>query len=196
MLFREDNEHKGHKYLCSNPNCRKVFSRPKIIKYQVCPACQTLVNMAEAENKDKSRISFASKKFMKLKKKKKVKTDNSEGLTLEVQQASVEPPPEEKRVPEKKPEGSEEAISFEKVLKPRQGKVETPSVQQKITLETETVSQPSSKCKYGFGYLHQRKKGEDIPDTCMECNKLLNCMLSDHYKKEESVAEIKKWYTT
>jgi hypothetical protein len=152
--------------------------------------------MAEAENKGKIRISFASKKSMKLKKKKKVKTDNSEGLTLEVQQASVETPPEEPRVPEKKPEGSEEAISFEQVQMPRQGKVETLPVQQTKTLETETVSQPSSKCQYGFGYLHQRKKGEDIPDTCMECPKLLNCMLSDHYKKEESVMEIKKWYTT
>ncbi len=195
MSLREDNEHKGHKYLCSNPNCRKVFSRPKIIKYQVCPACQTLVDIVETKNKDKILTSFASKKSLKLKKKKKVKTGNSEGLTLEAQPASVEPPPEEPLVPEKKPEGSEETSSFVQVQMPQQGKVEMPPVQQTKTLEGENFSK-SLKCQYGFGYLYQRKKGEDIPDTCIECPKLLNCMLSDQCEKEESVAEIMKWYTT
>ena len=36
---------KAHRYCCSNPNCKKVFSKPKIIKYYVCPTCQTIVDM-------------------------------------------------------------------------------------------------------------------------------------------------------
>lgn len=35
----------GHRYQCANPNCGKAFSKPKIIKYYVCPTCQTLVIM-------------------------------------------------------------------------------------------------------------------------------------------------------
>jgi len=34
------------RYCCSNPNCHKVFSRPKIIKYYVCPSCQTIIDLA------------------------------------------------------------------------------------------------------------------------------------------------------
>ena len=77
---------------------------------------------------------------------------------------------------------------------PQQGKVEMPPVQHTKTLEAETVSKSSSNCQYGFDYLDQRKKGEEIPDTCMECPKLLNCMLSDYARAR--VAEIKKWYAT
>jgi hypothetical protein len=35
---------------------------------------------------------------------------------------------------------------------------------------------------------------EGIPETCVECNKSLDCMLSEYYKSENTVAEIKKWY--
>jgi len=152
--------------------------------------------MAEPENQGEISISFASKKAMKLKKQKMVQADDSEGLNLEVQPASVEPALEELVVPKKTPEGGEDAILLEQVQMPRQEKVEMPPVQQTKTLEAETVSQASSNCQYGFGYLGQRKKGEEIPDTCIECPKSLNCMLSDYYKKEESMAEIKKWYAT
>ncbi len=34
------------KHSCSNPNCGKVFSRPKVIKYYVCPSCQTLIDIS------------------------------------------------------------------------------------------------------------------------------------------------------
>lgn len=59
--------------------------------------------------------------------------------------------------------------------------------------ETKTASSQSV-CQYGFGYLSQREKGEGIPDTCIECPKSLSCMLSEYYKTQESVKEIKKWY--
>ena len=37
----EKNKHQVESYRCLNPNCESVFSRPKIIKYNVCPKCQT-----------------------------------------------------------------------------------------------------------------------------------------------------------
>lgn len=68
-----------------------------------------------------------------------------------------------------------------------------PPVKHTKTLEVETVSKSSSNCQYGFGNLNQRRKDEEIPDACMECPKLLNCMLPDQYTRAR-MAEIKKWY--
>lgn len=36
------------KYCCSNPNCKSVFSQPKIIMYRVCPICQTMIDSTAA----------------------------------------------------------------------------------------------------------------------------------------------------
>ncbi len=35
----------SEEYCCSNPNCKTVFSQPKIIKYYVCPKCQSFAEM-------------------------------------------------------------------------------------------------------------------------------------------------------
>jgi len=49
-------------------------------------------------------------------------------------------------------------------------------------------------CQHWFGYLSQKEKGEPIPKNCVECEKVLECMLDRHYSSEGAVAEIKKWY--
>ncbi len=36
------------RYCCPNPNCNRVFSRPKIIRYYVCPSCQSLININDS----------------------------------------------------------------------------------------------------------------------------------------------------
>jgi len=69
-----------------------------------------------------------------------------------------------------------------------------PSQTEQPVTSAEEVNKPSdSGCKYHFGYLAQRDKGEEIPAACLECPKSLDCMLRN-YKSKESVAEIKKWY--
>ena len=35
----------SEEYCCSNPNCKTIFSQPKIIKYYICPKCQSIVEM-------------------------------------------------------------------------------------------------------------------------------------------------------
>ena len=49
-------------------------------------------------------------------------------------------------------------------------------------------------CSYWFGYLNQRDKKEPIPPQCVECEKAVDCMLSQCYDPPRVVAEIKKWY--
>ena len=45
MVQTEERPRKIKGYCCSNPNCKSVFSQPKIIKYYVCPSCQSVVEM-------------------------------------------------------------------------------------------------------------------------------------------------------
>jgi hypothetical protein len=66
--------------------------------------------------------------------------------------------------------------------------------QQSTPKDETTVSSSSLGCKYGFGYLSQREKRTEIPETCVACPKSLDCMLSEYYNSEETVKEIKKWY--
>ena len=52
----------------------------------------------------------------------------------------------------------------------------------------------SSGCKYWFGYLNQKEKSETIPQGCVECERVLECMLAQYYSSPDAVAEVKKWY--
>ena len=49
-------------------------------------------------------------------------------------------------------------------------------------------------CQYWFGFLSQKDKSESIPQECVECNKVMDCMLSRNNISVTAVSEIKKWY--
>jgi hypothetical protein len=60
----------------------------------------------------------------------------------------------------------------------------------------EKADHPSeSKCSYHFGYLSEKNKNEIIPETCVECPRSIDCMLSEFNKSQQSLEEIKKWYS-
>jgi hypothetical protein len=44
---------------------------------------------------------------------------------------------------------------------------------------------PQAQCARNFGYLSERSKGEKIPEECMTCEKMLDCMVKTA-KKEAS----------
>ncbi len=195
----EGNERRAQKYLCSNPNCRKVFSKPKIIKYHVCPACQTLVDISHPVDEAEIQFYLASRTLKKPAKPKTVEAVSSGQFTIEVSLPDVEPLVDQPVMPEKQLEHSELETS-EGVLVTQQAqvqlpeKVETPPTCQEKVAEKQVSSPSESSCDYGFGYLGQRGKGEVIPEGCLECSKAVSCMLSEYYKGEKSVSEINKWY--
>ena len=82
---------KVHRYCCSNPNCKKVFSKPKIIKYYVCPSCQTLVDMTfENFQSPAQKKPVLEKKQVTLRKQKESKQDkNQEPKAITSQQATT-----------------------------------------------------------------------------------------------------------
>ena len=66
--------------------------------------------------------------------------------------------------------------------------------QTKKTGTDKEASTSKDGCRFYFGYLSERDKGDEIPNTCVECSKSLDCMLSKVRESNESVKEIKKWY--
>jgi hypothetical protein len=48
-------------------------------------------------------------------------------------------------------------------------------------------------CQYWFGYLSQKEKTESVPQECVECEKVLECMLNQK-NSASAASEIKKWY--
>jgi len=48
-------------------------------------------------------------------------------------------------------------------------------------------------CQYWFGYLSQKEKTETISQECVECEKVLECMLNKK-SSGSAVTEIGKWY--
>lgn len=158
------------------------------------------MNLAETANQQEIEDALAALKILKRKKPKEVKKYRSEKLvemTSPIQLNTLINEPEkvqeiEVQIPQ--PEAIPE-ITVQKQELAVPG-----SAEPAVSIETETAEQKpdasfSSGCQYGFGYLRQREKGKGIPETCIECAKILECMLSEHYKEENSVKEIKKWYS-
>ena len=186
-----------HRYCCSNPNCKKAFSKPKIIKYYVCPTCQTLVDLTfEDFQLLPTEKSEFEKKQVALRKQKEIKKSKKQELE------TIDP------TPSQQPKTSNELTFLEKSevkekfeeIKPAQ--MEEPKTMD-ITLNEKsksTVKEQMSnssgdvQCSYDFGYLSQRDKGEGIPETCFGCPKSIECMLSEYNRSKDSVEEIKKWY--
>jgi DNA-directed RNA polymerase subunit RPC12/RpoP len=84
----------GHRYQCANPNCGKAFSKPKIIKYYVCPTCQTLVIMdtkitqTNQEIKNKTDSTTNENQTLRRKRKQKLKASDKKESELSEHQTS------------------------------------------------------------------------------------------------------------
>ena len=48
-------------------------------------------------------------------------------------------------------------------------------------------------CQHWFGFLAQKESKQLIPSECVECIKVLDCMLGNQ-TTENAVSQIKKWY--
>jgi len=74
---------------------------------------------------------------------------------------------------------------FDVKIKTRErGKEKTDIEKMKVQLKKVKIRQPDqqssqkeNECPHYFGYLSERSKKENIPEKCMTCNKLVQCML-------------------
>ena len=201
------------RYYCSNPNCNRGFSKPKIIKYYVCPNCQTLVDLKSKSFDPLTREKpVLEKKQVTLRKQKESKQDkNQEPKAITSQQATTDNELTSKEKPEVKeilettePAQMEEPNVVEIALNKKSGIMgsdyDTPfslgtSDEHRETVKEQTCKSSDVQCPYYFGYLSQRNKEEVIPETCFGCQKSIECMMSESNKSPDSVEEIKKWYS-
>jgi hypothetical protein len=193
----DKSKNKVQRYCCSNPNCKKVFSKPKIIKYYVCPTCQTLVDDLPSENfhpptrekpvEEKKQVARGKRKESKQDKKQESRVITSQQATTSNELTSWE-----------KPEVKEilETIMPAQMEEPKPNAAADIALNKKsqITVEEKTCQPSDVQCPYYFGYLGQRNKETAIPETCFECPKSIECMLSEYNGSQEGVKEIKKWY--
>ncbi len=61
-----------------------------------------------------------------------------------------------------------------------------------IAVKLEEERHPKG-CQNWFGYLSQKGTQEPVPLECVECEKVVECMLN-RLSSKTAVAEIKKWY--
>ena len=178
MMQKTEEKKKQKESNCySNANYYSVFLRPKI-KYYMCPKCQTLLKIEKAPGKTRTREHKPKEKGVKRKEAKQLEAQLEEELKAERLKAERKEAEELKQFESQKLE-----------LK------ETVQIRSLATSEEKINQQSDNECKYYFSYLGERKKGEEIPSSCLECPKSLDCMLYN-FKSKESIAEIKKWYPT
>ncbi len=193
MEKRDDSGRMGKPpYTCSNPNCGNVFSIPKVIKYYVCPLCQTLVEMSTNGG------STLDEEYSPVE-EPQAKKPITKTVHTHVQACpSQDPKSEESKLVEPKlveTKSLEQKPIEPRILAPKLEQPKPPPPTSKVALGDKKEDKTSDQsCRYYLGYLSQRNKGEGIPGTCVECNKSLDCMLTEYYKSEDTVAEIKKWY--
>lgn len=208
QLLDKSKNNKVHRYCCSNPNCKKVFSKPKIIKYYVCPTCQTIVDLtlANFQSLPREKPVPVRKQVTSQKQKESAQDTNQEPKTITSSNelVSSEKPKVKEVFETLKPAQSEEPnkaeITSNKKSSMMGSNYETPfgvrlGDEHLETVKEQTGQSSDGQCKFFFGYLSQRSKEDVIPEICFGCLKSIECMLSECNKSPESVKEIKKWYS-
>jgi hypothetical protein len=74
-------------------------------------------------------------------------------------------------------EENSEVKEEKRTLKKKRAKIEETITQPTILKPAEKSSVKENKCPYHFGYLSQRSRKEEIPEECMTCEKIVQCML-------------------
>ena len=179
------------KHSCSNPNCGKIFSRPKVIKYYVCPSCQTLIDISTQRVPDHGAPVKKSIERVRKQEPKSEPTLNQLVSNDEMPQSKND------EMPQSKENTVDETIDLKLEFITECEPIDTSSLEEKVQLAVEgrkVLSELNFQCSHYFGFLSEKKEGQEIPETCFECPKSVECLLSRCTKSEESIQEIKQWY--
>jgi hypothetical protein len=156
----EDTE--NHRYQCANPNCGKVFAKPKIIKYYVCPTCQTLVIMdtkiAETNEEIKKKTDSPTNENKNERRNRKKKTNAS--INEEPDQSVLTPNPSET---------TQSTFDTKLADLEKSTKVQTPI---EINYQTETKSSISEPAKHDEDLFRDyfEPKTNSVKEDAIECD--------------------------
>lgn len=62
-------------------------------------------------------------------------------------------------------------------------------------LEENRLAVSTSECKQYFGYLSERERGEEIPEQCITCQKIIGCMLYKLKTSSTKAQENREWHS-
>jgi hypothetical protein len=74
-------------------------------------------------------------------------------------------------------EKASEVKQERRTLKKKRAKIKEAEAQPPKLKPPRPLSLKENNCPYHFGYLSQRSKKEKIPEECMTCEKIVQCML-------------------
>ena len=206
LLFICPNPKCGEEF--ENPLVLTVLSVDPPKKYEACPKCFAKIVreklLKEKEESDLSQIKIDSKDNEVLESKDEIETDEnvsldkeekpdlpffqrvkrlisnnnrSETETKELKDESV--PIIEDNIPNK-PETDYEPENLEQHEMIETISSEITETAKKISDSEESISKEteSTECPESFGYLSNRPKDEPIPQKCLVCSRMVDCMLS------------------
>lgn len=189
----EESSHENS-YLCPNPKCRKIFQKPITLTdlsttpprgYLACPHCGLDLETVSVVKPKESQID---EKILSLK-KLQLSTENP---TVRTENSKLETP-----VGMKIPETTEVSkstflVGISKGLRKRAALPESKSLDQALEIEDAPLSKPvekppklqevekssqsSRECPHFFGYVKTLPKNNPIPDECLGCSWIVECL--------------------
>ncbi|MDH5691084.1 MAG: hypothetical protein OEY81_06630 [Candidatus Bathyarchaeota archaeon] len=173
--------------ICSNPKCRREIEEPILLtilsvtppkEYEACPYCfANLEPEPPIEQKDVPEPTVDQEEVMEEEVTPTIKSVNSV-----LEKAKDSGPRFLKKFKALIP--SSNGSQKEKRKKTEDPQAEPPTKEEKVT-KKEPKTEPSDKkesgssgCPEAFGYLANRPKDTPIPQECLVCPKMVDCMLS------------------
>lgn len=182
--MRFSREFRKGKLKCPYKGCGKEFDQPTVIIdsskilreiHYICPHCMTKIEIVTENTKLIGVIAAERPRVF-----------DSPAKTAR-ERSQMEEPNDAEIISNKKTD----ITSSDNEIPPG-GEV---SDERQETLKEQTGQLQEFQCSYHFGYLAEKDKNEVVPETCFGCPKSLNCMLSQFNRSQESLEEIKKWYS-
>ncbi len=189
-------------YLCPNQRCRRVFKKPVWLtdlsrtppeSYQACPHCGFSIQAMSSSNLQPSPISSVASQPSPSRSDVGTSSDRPPFTRSEAipTKASVkrEPFKSDLQVDSpKEPERPENGRAPKSIFQSPQIQKETPQKQTEAPkkIMEKNSSQSPKKCSHFFGYVRTLPKNTAIPDECLWCPSIVDCLT--HETKVEAEA--------
>ncbi|UCE15843.1 MAG: hypothetical protein JSV12_08280 [Candidatus Bathyarchaeota archaeon] len=186
-------------FLCPNPKCEKIFQKPMKLtvlsetpprEHSACPHCGVILTALLSKKKPKLTVETSLRrekpktkiedlldreKYPKLKRERKIATGNQETKTLT---ESTEISDTSTVVDTPKP--PEESHEYRKLQHPQAKPLSTEQVEgseeELPTISSKNIPARPQECPHYFGYLKAVPKNSSIPEECLCCPEIMECL--------------------
>lgn len=148
---------------CPNPKCKKKIEDPILVtvrsitppkQYDACPYCFAELEQDSTEENERSKPTS-----------EKINDEKNESTTDLSMNTGIE-----KEI--------DSGPKFFQKVKSLISNNSEPKLKESIEKSIENKGSESSECPETFGYLANRPKDAPIPQECLSCQKMVDCMLS------------------